>query len=229
LSTGIARRFDSGPERTERRTMGLLEALQKYIDAEEAKDPEIIDGTNIKDVLDVVDLSIAHSPVIPFRAPDHVSPAESLRGAVEAIETEGGGYILRDRIKTAEHLQRTTTMGTDIHSIAQVQVDGKWRTVAVGIGGDPRSYNMFAMLADVRNGYGFAGIKTSDSFPVIHERRGLPSDLALNEDGDSLTIKSEDLLLSWDYGADALGSKVLKVQLVAPAQPMPLSGGGEQG
>ena len=76
--------------------MGLLEALQKYIDAEEAKDPEIIDGTNIKDVLDVVDLSIAHSPVIPFRAPDHVSPAESLRGAVEAIETEGGGYILRD-------------------------------------------------------------------------------------------------------------------------------------
>ena len=57
---------------------------------------EIIDGTNIKDVLDVVDLSIAHSPVIPFRAPDHVSPAESLRGAVEAIETEGGGYILRD-------------------------------------------------------------------------------------------------------------------------------------
>ncbi len=104
-------------------------------------------------------------------------------------------------------------MGTDIHSIAQVQVDGKWRTVAVGIGGDPRSYNMFAMLADVRNGYGFAGIKTSDPFPVIHERRGLPSDLALNEDGDSLTIKSEDLLLSWDYGADALGSKVLKVQL----------------
>ena len=91
-------------------------------------------------------------------------------------------------------------MGTDIHSIAQVQVDGKWRTVAVGIGGDPRSYNMFAMLADVRNGYGFAGIKTSDPFPVIHERRGLPSDLALNEDGDSLTIKSEDLLLSWDYG-----------------------------
>ena len=96
MSTGIARWFDSGPERTERRTMGLLEALQKYIDAEEAKDPEIIDGTNIKDVLDVVDLSIAHSPVIPFRAPDHVSPAESLRGAVEAIETEGGGYILRD-------------------------------------------------------------------------------------------------------------------------------------
>lgn len=76
--------------------MGLLEALQKYIDAEEAKDPEIIDGTNIKDVLDVVDLSIAHSPVIPYRAAKDISPEESMRGAVEAIETEGGAYILRD-------------------------------------------------------------------------------------------------------------------------------------
>ena len=76
--------------------MGLLEVIQKYIDNEEAKDPEIIDGTNIRDVLDAVDLSIAHSPVIPFRAADHVSPEESMRGAVEAIETEGGCYILRD-------------------------------------------------------------------------------------------------------------------------------------
>ena len=93
-------------------------------------------------------------------------------------------------------------MGTDIHSIAQVQVDGTWRTVAVGVGGDPRSYSMFAMLADVRNGRGFAGIKTSDSFPVIHEQRGLPSDLVLNDDGDSLTIKSDDLLIAWDYGGE---------------------------
>ena len=76
--------------------MGLLEALQKYIDAEEAKDPEIIDGTNINDVLDAVDLSIAHSPVIPYRAMTYISPEESMRGAVEAIETEGGCYILRD-------------------------------------------------------------------------------------------------------------------------------------
>ncbi len=28
-------------------TMGLLEALQKHFDDKEAKDPEIIDGTNI--------------------------------------------------------------------------------------------------------------------------------------------------------------------------------------
>ncbi len=76
--------------------MGLLEVLQKYLDDEEAKDPEIIAGTDIRDVLDSVDLSIAHSPVIPYRAMNHISPEESMRGAVEAIETEGGCYILRD-------------------------------------------------------------------------------------------------------------------------------------
>jgi len=90
-------------------------------------------------------------------------------------------------------------MGTDIHSIAQVRVDGEWKTVAVGIGGDPRDYNLFAMLADVRNGRGFAGIKTTDPFPVIHEQRGLPFDLQVNDDGDSVSVTASDLLMAWDY------------------------------
>jgi len=76
--------------------MGIIETLRNYIDAEEAKNPEIIEGTNLCDVLHAVDLSVAHSPVIPFRAADHVSPKERMRGAVEAIETDGGGYILQD-------------------------------------------------------------------------------------------------------------------------------------
>ncbi len=90
-------------------------------------------------------------------------------------------------------------MGTDIHSIVQVRkaaerfrllgindappaAPGEWVTVGVAVAGDPRSYNTFAMLADVRNGRGFAGIKTSDGFPVIHEPRGLPSDLEMLDD-----------------------------------------------
>lgn len=40
-------------------------------------------------------------------------------------------------------------MGTDIHSIAQVKRDGQWVTVAIGIAGDQRNYNTFAMLANV--------------------------------------------------------------------------------
>ena len=82
-------------------------------------------------------------------------------------------------------------MGTDIHSIAQVNRDGRWQTVAVGIDGDRRSYNTFAMLADVRNGYGFAGCRTSTGFPVIHEPRGLPEDLKTNEDNGLLINKTD--------------------------------------
>lgn len=105
-------------------------------------------------------------------------------------------------------------MGTDIHSIAQVrkpatrfnQLDVSeqppslpdvWQTVAVGIAGDPRSYNTFAMLADVRNGHGFAGIKTSDGFPVIHEPRGLPDDLAVED--DNVQVAVSDLVAAWDW------------------------------
>lgn len=40
-----------------------------------------------------------------------------------------------------------------------------------------RNYNRFAMLANVRNGAGFAGIKTGDGFEYIAEPRGLPEDV----------------------------------------------------
>jgi hypothetical protein len=108
-------------------------------------------------------------------------------------------------------------MGTDIHSIAQVRKPASrfnqldiheqpptlpdvWQTVAIGIAGDDRSYNTFAMLADVRNGVGFAGVKTSDGFPVIHEPRGLPADLEL--DGDDHPVKRGSLVAAWDWNGE---------------------------
>ena len=94
-------------------------------------------------------------------------------------------------------------MGTDIHSIAQVNRDGRWQTVAIGIDGDQRSYNTFAMLANVRNGYGFAGCRTSTGFPVIHEQRGLPEDLKTNED-NGLLINKTDLVCAWDWGGNEI-------------------------
>jgi hypothetical protein len=42
--------------------------------------------------------------------------------------------------------------------------------------GDGRNYNAFAMLADVRNGSGFAGVDTGDGFEPIAMPRGLPED-----------------------------------------------------
>lgn len=110
-------------------------------------------------------------------------------------------------------------MGTDIHSIVQVRkvgerfnllevgdapppLPGAWVTVGVAVAGDPRSYNTFAMLADVRNGRGFAGIKTSDGFPVIHEPRGLPADVGVSE--DQVKIDRAQLVAAWNYDGEVV-------------------------
>lgn len=73
-------------------------------------------------------------------------------------------------------------MGCDIHSIGQVKKDGKWTTVIGRPGGDGRNYDSFAVLANVRNGSGFAGVRTGDGWPYIAEPRGLPKGLELDED-----------------------------------------------
>jgi hypothetical protein len=43
---------------------------------------------------------------------------------------------------------------------------------------DGRNYDLFAILADVRNGRGFAGVKTGEGFNVIAEPKGIPSDMS---------------------------------------------------
>ena len=49
-----------------------------------------------------------------------------------------------------------------------------------------RNYDLFAILADVRNGIGFAGVSTGEGFVPIREPRGLPDDVtsAVNLDSD---------------------------------------------
>jgi hypothetical protein len=68
--------------------MSLVDVLNAHIEKMEAEDPEIIGGTNIKDVLFAVDLSVAFSPVIPLRGDT------DWRNATEVVETQGGEYIL---------------------------------------------------------------------------------------------------------------------------------------
>lgn len=130
-------------------------------------------------------------------------------------------------------------MGTDIHSIAQVRRNGSWETVAIGVCGDPRSYNTFAMLADVRNGRGFAGIKTSDGFPYIHEPRGLPADLKElsrmslvevdsnvdsdddddeedddSDDDNSVRVNKDRLVAAWDWDGNEVAIESEKASRV---------------
>jgi len=49
---------------------------------------------------------------------------------------------------------------------------------------DGRNYDWFAVIANVRNGFGFAGVKTSDGFSYMTDCRGIPKDS---------TITSEEL------------------------------------
>ena len=69
-------------------------------------------------------------------------------------------------------------MGCDIHFYVEVkQDDGAWLPRNEDLY-DGRNYDLFAILAGVRNGVGFAGVKTGDGFNVIAEPRGLPDDVS---------------------------------------------------
>ncbi|MEA3440176.1 MAG: hypothetical protein U9R58_07830 [Chloroflexota bacterium] len=68
-------------------------------------------------------------------------------------------------------------MGTDIHIVAEFYKDERWRLADVELP-EYRNYWAFAVLADVRNGYGFAGFSTGDPITPISEPRGLPDDMS---------------------------------------------------
>lgn len=72
-------------------------------------------------------------------------------------------------------------MGTDVHAIWQAKKDGRWVDIESKWDQD-RHYFLFAWLADVRNGYGFAGIPTHEPIQPIAPRRGLPADFEGGED-----------------------------------------------
>jgi len=96
-------------------------------------------------------------------------------------------------------------MGCDIHLRVERKIDGVWRKInppeeaqdpwlkeqaskatesdnyyaqaAEETWYDDRSYKCFSILANVRNGYGAAGVDTGDTFIPISEPRGFPEDL----------------------------------------------------
>lgn len=84
-------------------------------------------------------------------------------------------------------------MGCDIHLYVETrQQDGTWKAQGEFVRNEDdgeegwmecktrfysdRNYDLFAILADVRNGRGFAGIKTGEGFNPISEPRGVPGD-----------------------------------------------------
>lgn len=88
-------------------------------------------------------------------------------------------------------------MGCDIHLYSEKQVDGVWVVARPelfileypeesAVPDIPysqsiyhaRNYSLFAILANVRNGRGFAGCDIGDGFVPIAEHKGLPSDVS---------------------------------------------------
>lgn len=84
-------------------------------------------------------------------------------------------------------------MGSDIHMVAQKRTADGWERVEPfkyceyekkqvrGMQNTYRSYFMFALLAGVRNGFGFAGCKIFDPVVPIAEGRGLPDDFQIDD------------------------------------------------
>lgn len=70
-------------------------------------------------------------------------------------------------------------MGTDIHAIFQRKIEGGWADVKSDYDED-RHYGLFAHLAGIRNGRGFAGVITGQPVTPISEPRGLPDDFPVD-------------------------------------------------
>lgn len=113
-------------------------------------------------------------------------------------------------------------MGTDIHHNEEVFKNGDWHSLRTLVDNpyyeeypedEPklvladhevrlgRNYNLFAVLADVRNGRGFAGSLTSAGFNIISEPRGAPGDIAVETRYD---------LEQWDVDAHSVSWLTLK-------------------
>lgn len=77
-------------------------------------------------------------------------------------------------------------MGCDIHAVFQAKKDGKWQDVP-STWDQGRHYFLFSWLADVRNGFGFAGVPTYTPIKPIAMPRGLPEDFEMNGNDDHPT------------------------------------------
>lgn len=66
-------------------------------------------------------------------------------------------------------------MGTDVHAVAQAKTPEGWKDVPCEWD-QHRHYFLFSWIANVRNGYGFAGVVTYAPIKPIAEPRGLPDD-----------------------------------------------------
>jgi len=117
-------------------------------------------------------------------------------------------------------------MGCDIHAHVEVREDGQWHhweemfAAPFHVG---RNYDLFAILANVRNGYGFAGVPTSGGFTPIDMPRGLPEDVTpeVKQESDDWGVDGHShswLTLAELLACDYDGQTVHQYGVVGPDQ-----------
>lgn len=88
-------------------------------------------------------------------------------------------------------------MGTDIHHRFDKKIGNNYVEIESDYKGN-RHYRLFAWLANVRNGFGFAGVKTGEPIkPIIEPNRGIPKDLEKYNEGYYNTLWLGDHSFSW--------------------------------
>lgn len=131
-------------------------------------------------------------------------------------------------------------MGCDIHMFVERKIDGTWTSALERTRNeyydrypeeerewqlpdfyDGRSYDLFSILANVRNGYGFAGVPTGEGFRPIAMPRGLPADVSpevkeesdrWNGDGHSHSYFTVAELLGYDWTQTATKIGILSAR-----------------
>lgn len=107
-------------------------------------------------------------------------------------------------------------MGCDIHLYVEKKVKGKWVPCDIWgkdkywEEGEPllsvdyddyfyngRNYSLFAILADVRNNYGFVGCDGGEKFNIIAKPKGLPNNISSNVKRMAESWGSDDHSHSW--------------------------------
>lgn len=85
-------------------------------------------------------------------------------------------------------------MGTDIHGVFQKWDGKRWVDIPSKYQGH-RHYQLFAVLAGVRNGVGFAGCPTGEAIKPIAEPRGYPEGFAVQD--DMHPVDNVDKMTAW--------------------------------
>jgi hypothetical protein len=140
--------------------------------------------------------------------------------------------------------RKENTMGCDIHMNYEMKSDESWKFLdytsefiqGTYDDGSPkynydlmfdsplhvnRNYDLFAILANVRNGYGFGGVPTSNGFEVISLPRGLPVDATdevraisdeWGDDGHSHSWFLLNEVIDYDYSKTIIKTGIVSVE-----------------